>query len=82
MLKCRWNDIEKQYRLSQRGVEIEPVFHKWFTDEKANTIAKCMLKDVRIKAGMGQDPDHFYTNMSESMSKTLKERTDFKAQDL
>ena len=81
-LKHRWDEMEKQYCLSQKGIEIEPAFHKWFTDEKSHDVARCMLKNVRIKAGMGQEPDHFYTNMSESMNKTLKERTDYKAQSL
>ena len=74
--------MEKQYCLSQNGVEIESVFHKWFTGKKLHDIAKCMLKNVRVKAGMGQKPDHFYTNTSESMNKTLEERTDYKAQGL
>ena len=82
LLKPRWNKLEEQHRLSRMGVQLEPEFHKWFTDEKSHTIVRCMLKGVRVKAGMGQDPDHFYTNMNESMNSTLKSRTDYKAQEL
>lgn len=46
--------------------------------EKVDTMIQCMIRDVRLKAGMGSDPDHFYTNMCESMNKTLKQRTDIK----
>lgn len=82
MLKFRWNELEVQNCLSPNGVELQPVFHKWFTDEKSNIVVSCMLKNIRVTAGMGKDPEHFYTNMSESLNKTLKERTDYKAQDL
>ena len=41
-----------------------------------------MIGVVRERAGMGTNPDHFYTNMSESMNCMLKRCTGFKAHDL
>ena len=33
-------------------------------------------------AGLGENPDPFYTNMCESMNNTLKSRTDYKEHEL
>ena len=40
-----------------------------------------MLPGVRKKAGLGVEPDHFYTNMSESLNNILKSRTEYKEQE-
>ena len=45
-------------------------------------MVKCMTADVRTKAGMGCNPDHFYTNTCESMNSSSKRKTEFKAQDV
>ena len=81
IVKPRWNKLECDHKLTEQGKFVEPQFHEWFVKEKADTMIQCMINDVRVKAGMGSDPDHFYTNMCESMNKTLKQRTDFKPND-
>ena len=77
-MKSRWDKLEKDHRLTEQGKSVDPEFHEWFVNEKADTMIQCMIKDVREKARTGS---HFYTNMCESMNKTLKQRTDFKSND-
>ena len=81
-VKSKWDQLELNNRLVKKDEQVVPSFHQWFVDEKADTMVKCMLADVRTKAGMGCNPDHFYTNTCESMNSTLKRRTEFKSQDV
>ena len=81
-LKERWDTFEQVNRSVPVGKEFQPEFHDWFIREKADVIVNCMLPDARTKAGLGENPDHFYTNMCESMNKTLKCHTDYKEQEL
>ena len=53
-----------------------------FIHGKADVIAKCILPGIWMKAGLGENPDHFFTNMCKSMNKTLKCRTDYKEHEL
>ena len=67
VLQSRRNTLELQNRFFHQRVVMDPEFHKW----KHHMLwLRCMLKNVRIKAGMGQVPEHFYTNMCESMNST------------
>ena len=50
--------------------------------KKTDVVVNCMLPEIRKKAGLGENPDPFYTNMSESMNSTLKSRTDYKEHEL
>ena len=77
-LKDRWEKFEYMHRSVPQGKEYQAEFHTWFVTEKANVVAKCMLHGVRKKAGLGDNPDHFFTNMCESMNKTLKCHTNYK----
>jgi len=61
-----------------QGKSIELIFYEWFVA----VIATCMLPEVCKKAGLGEHPDPFYTNMCESINKTLKSRTDYKEHEL
>ena len=81
-VKQKWDEMELEHRLCHKDEVIEAEFRKWFVQEKASTMIFCMLSDVRQKAGMGNSPDHFYTNLCESMNNTLKNRTDFKPHDV
>ena len=81
-LKPIWDQIEIQNRLCQKHKTVTPEFHRWFVQEKSQMMTKCMIRDVRERAGMGRNPDHFYTNICESMNSTLKKRTDFKPHDI
>ena len=80
-VKSRWDHLEMNNRLVKKDEVLNPEFHHWFVSEKADTMINCMIADVRQKAGMGHDPDHFYTNTCESMNSTIKNRTDFKPHD-
>lgn len=76
-MKSKWDRLELNNRLVKKDKVFTPDFHQWFINEKADTMVKCMIADVRTKAGMGCNPDHFTLLYS-----TLKRRTEFKAQDV
>ena len=80
-LKQRWDTFERSHRCVPHGKSFQPEFYNWFVSEKADVIVKCMLPGIRKKAGLGEEPDHFYTNMSESLNNALKSRTEYKEQD-
>ena len=73
-VKSRWDHLEMNNRLVKKDEVLNPEFHHWFVSEKADTMINCMIADVRQKAGMGHDPDHFYTNTCESMNSTIKKQ--------
>ena len=72
-----WNEFESSNRSVPQGKSFEPEFFNWFVKEKADVIVNCMLPDIRKKAGLGEEPDHFFTNMCESMNSILKSRTEY-----
>lgn len=78
----RWENFEYLHRSVPQGEEFQAEFHTWFLTEKADIITKCMLPGIRKKAGLGENPDHFFTNMCESKNKTLKCCTDYKEHEL
>jgi hypothetical protein len=82
ILKEKWDKLERDNKLTEQGKLTKVEFHEWFVKEKADVVIQCMIKDVRRKAGMGCDPDHFFTNMCEAMNKTLKQRTQYKQNDV
>ena len=63
--KSRWNELEKPYNSP-------PLFHNWFVKHCHNTVADCMLRDIREKAGLGHPPVPYYTNEVESKNWVLK----------
>ena len=69
-LKGRWENFEYLHRSVPQGEEFQAEFHTWFLTEKADIITKCMLPGIRKKAGLGENPDHFFTNMCESEQDT------------
>ena len=58
------------------------VFGVWFKQYKANLLKKKMLKPIRMKAGLGNQPLQFTTNASESMNAVLKWKMDYKMSEL
>lgn len=62
-----WNEREIEVRKT-----IDPLFHKWFLKEKADTLKKHLLLPLRISAGLGFA--EYTTNANESINKKLKEK--------
>ena len=81
-LKERWDQFEIHHCNGPQDKSIQPIFYDWFVPEKADVVVNCMLLEVRKKAGIGEHPDPFNTNMSESMRNTLKSRTNYKDYEL
>ena len=66
---------------SQLGLPLAK-FTKWFQECKCDLIKKCMLKPIRIEAGLGDPPLLFTTNASESINALLKRKVDYKKNEL
>ena len=73
--ESRWNELEKPYNSP-------PLFYSWFMKYCRDNVAKHMLQDVRIKAGLGSPPTPYYTNEVESKNKVLKESVQYKSSQL
>jgi len=67
-LKERWNQFEIYHRSVPQGKSVQPVFYEWFVTEKADVVVHCMLPEICKKVCLGENPDSFYTNISESMN--------------
>ena len=82
-LKKRWNELESNGRLtSMDTVEFKPEFYEWFKKYKYDDMCDSMIRSVRVKAGLGECPPPFYTNLSESLNRHLKRKVDRKATSL
>ena len=57
-------------------------FGVWFKQYKGNLLKKKMLKPVRTKAGLGNQPLQFTTNASESINAVLKRKVGYKKSEL
>ena len=57
-------------------------FGRWFVQYKKESLKKKMLKETRIKAGLGNPPSYFTTNSSESVNAMLKNKVDYKKSEL
>ena len=72
-VQCRWNNLERSCIPSSS----EPQFHAWFCKYKAKDIIKCVLPEVRSRAGV--DPGHlFTTNSSEAINHVIKQEVEWK----
>ena len=73
-----WENIQK---------ELPPAFSEWIMSKKGRirshveTIRKCMLKSVRIHAGLGNPPNKFDNQRSEAINNVVKEEGMRKATD-
>ena len=70
-----WNDREMIYNNP-------PQFYEWFINNCTAEVQKMMLKEYRIKAGLGNPPEPFYTNDVESQNKVIKHQMNYRAQEL
>lgn len=64
------------------GESADPKFRSWFITEKSDVVRKHMIRSVRLAAILGDPPERFYTNASESTNNILKQKVDRKSQTL
>ncbi len=57
-------------------------FVKWFLTNKADAIRDTMLRPIRVECGLGNPPDPFTTNASESINAMLKRKVSYKQSEL
>lgn len=74
-LESVWNDREKVYNDS-------PQFYDWFVKNCKEHVKKTMLKSHRIKAGLGNPPEPFYTNDVDSQNNVIKHQNRYSSQEL
>ena len=73
--------LQKKWKNMMPGDSIQS-FNEWFLQYKSRTIEMTLLKEVRIKAGLGDPPSTFSTNASESMNAMLKNKVNYKKNEL
>ena len=69
--KKKWDELEVSLGLN-------PSFSDWFAKNKQQNIQQKMLSCVRTAAGLGNPPEHYYQNSSESINHLLKLEAGFK----
>ena len=72
-VQAKWNNLEKSCNPSGTP----PKFFEWFVQYKADEIKKCVLPDIRKKAGI-DGSSFFTTNNSESLNHIIKQEVQWK----
>ena len=72
-MKEKWNNLERSCNV----VESDPQFHSWFKEHKTEDIIRCVLPEVRRRAGLNNPLALFTTNCSESLN-VIKMEVDWK----
>ena len=70
-----WDERERIYNNP-------PQFFAWFVKNCKSNVKETMLKQQRVKAGLGNPPEPFYTNDVESQNRVIKHQMNYKAQEL
>ena len=84
ILQESWNRLElcgKQATSSQLANH-EPEFYDWFISKESSIVRNHMIQSVRKEAKLGDPPEKFFTNASESINNVLKLRVDKKSHSL
>jgi hypothetical protein len=76
VMSSKWNMLD----ISEEGPF--HTFTRWFKRYKCDTIVNCLLRPVREQAGLGCPPELFTTNASESVNALLKNKVDYKRNEL
>jgi hypothetical protein len=69
-LEKRWSNLERSS--SSSALTLNTEFHKWFLKYKVEDIIRCVLPEVRAKAGLDV-MCKFTTNNSESLNNVIKQ---------
>ena len=76
-VKAKWNNLEMSCNPT-----VEPQFHAWFCQYKADEIVKCVLPQARHLAGCRDPKRLFTTNNSESLNHVIKQEVAWKENQL
>ena len=77
-VESKWNNLER----SCNPKDIEPQFHSWFLQYKADDIATCVLPEVRKQAGLDDQTTLYNTNSCESLNHVIKIEVEWKESSL
>lgn len=74
--------LEKWHNLDMSSSADVERFLQYFVGNKVAVIRNTMLRPIRLDCGLGNPPDIFTTNASESMNALLKHKVDYKRNEL
>ena len=80
-LKEKWIEREQQ-DLSPAVIGEGDTFYDWFVRYKAVDFCKGTLVSIREGAGLGSPPAAYYTNPNEAINSAIKNKTNYKKQQL
>ena len=72
----KWRNLD-----SRKGGPVH-TFIDWFMKHKSSALKETMLRPVREKAGLGHPPSAFTTNASESINALLKNKVEYRRNEL
>ena len=75
-LKSLWEERESSDNACTPG------FFEWFRKNKVDVLKNSVIRPVRIKAGLGNLPEQFTTNASESLNAVIKSKVDYERSSL
>lgn len=75
-LKSLWEERESSDNACTPG------FFEWFQKNKVDVLKSSVIHPVRIKAGLGNPPEQFTTNASESLNAVIKSKVDYERSSL
>ena len=64
--KKMWDSLHKSFNFKSDA------FFAFFDSQKEDVFKNCLIKSVRIAAGLGNPPEKYYTNNNESLNNRLK----------
>ena len=73
--------MEKWNKLEEECTKKPPVFHKWFSQYKADEVKRCMLASLREAMGLGNPPKWYTTNRNEGMNAVIHGKNHYTAMD-
>ena len=76
VMSSKWNMLD----ISEDGPM--HTFTRWFKRYKCDTVVASLLRPIREQAGLGCPPEQFTTNASESVNALLKNKVDYKRNEL
>lgn len=68
----KWHNLDISSSADMEG------FLKWFMAIKVDVICRTMIQPIREECGLGNPPEIFTTNPSESINAILKHKIDYK----
>lgn len=70
--------LEKRWKEIEESNDVQPGFYYWFAQYKSATMLQTMIKSMHEEAGLGNPPEQFTTNASETVNSMIKSHVSYK----